>query len=79
VAAIFVIEGGRKHDYAVTIERDTDSPNIGMLLKNTKSNGSKPPNREHFPIRNPHAYNSKDKSTKTSATYSKARNGKHIL
>ena len=71
--------GKRKHDYAVTIERDPDSANVGMLSKDIKPNGPKQPNREHFPIRNPHAYNSRDKSTKTSPAYSKAKNGKRIL
>ena len=71
--------GKRKHDYAVTIERDPDSANVGMLSKDVKPNGPKQPNREHFPIRNPHAYNSRDKSTKTSPAYSKAKNGKRLL
>ena len=50
-----------------------------MLSKDVKQKGTNIPNREHFPIRNPHAYSSKEKSTKTSATYSKAKNGKTVL
>ena len=73
------IVGKRKHDYAVTIERDPDSANVGMLTKNVKQKGTILPNREHFPIRNPHAYTSRDKSAKTSTTYSKAKNGHTVL
>ena len=77
--SIFSTLGKRKHDYAVTIERDPDSANVGMLSKDVKQKGPKTPNHEHFPIRNPHAYNSLDKSTKTSASYTKTKNGKPLL
>ena len=76
---VFLNLGKRKHDYAVTIERDPDSANVGMLSKDVKQKGPKTPNHEHFPIRNPHAYNSRDKSTKTSASYTKTKNGKPLL
>ena len=75
----FCNSGGRKHDYAVAIERDPGWANTSILLKDAKNKGAKPSNHEHVQIRNPHAYMKKDRPSKRGESYLKAIDGNNLL